>query len=56
MSLNAFVILQMIIRYGMNTMRYFTVKSMTRAGMFDIMGGIRSCASPRRSSIWTASA
>ena len=39
MSLNAFVILQMIIRYCMNTMRYFTVKSMTRAGMFDIMGG-----------------
>lgn len=38
LSLNAFVILQMIIRYCMNTMRYFTVKSMTRAGMFDIMG------------------
>jgi len=37
--LNAFVILQIIVRFGMNSMRYFTMKSMTRAGMFDIMGG-----------------
>ena len=36
--INVFLVVQIIVRYSMNFLRYNTVKSMTRAGMFDIVG------------------
>ena len=36
--INVFFVVQVVVRYSMNVLRYATVKSMTRAGMFDIVG------------------